>query len=427
MTLPGWEMQYVFPSQNYLRFVREFLLQYPPEIGLLDPFSIDVLSLPLGKSFQVKYVSRTDVEREISYPATRIVTGKLGSGKSSLLRIFLESGAISDPTIHAGDQASALPVGRVPSKRLMVRLSLAEIQPTVPEEDVDLGKSSLLTMSQLIRNIFNAYWDEIIRDDSNRDVYYKQLRQSLWWTDRLHWFYTHYKPYQPMVPGEFELMAWLSTKPSTNLFSTDIPPLELLRNLVAFVLSEGIQQETFLKGRPQIPFQGIQVLVDDLEILSINAVRRLVRDAQALFESRVTSLWFTLFADEVLIDKLKEMGSVSQGKIGFYKLPGWSPDQLKEMINLRLGFTAPMNVNFGLSIPSSCLDNVARKKLVSMAIEKAIEFSQTENSATDAPILVLRLLRGILSLTADRHYRNEGPISFSDLQNWINKYPREQD
>jgi len=404
MNRSGWEMHYVFPNYSYLRFVRDFLSQSSNTGGeIFDPFSINAQFSQLGR-----YVHRQQVELEISHPVTRIITGKLGAGKSSLLKIFLESGA-----------------GLSQKQRLMVNLSLAEIQPSAPEEDVDLGKVSLLTTIQLIRNIFNAYWNELFLNETNRSLFYPQLRQSRWWTERLHWFYTHSKPYSPDIPGQFELMAWLGTSPSGTLFSPDVPSLELLRNMIDFVLFRGPRQEGFWINTPQSPFNGIQVFVDDLEILSSSALKRLIRDAQGLYEFRTDSLWFTLFADEILIDKLMDVSSVSQGIVGFYKLPPWSPDQLHQLINLRLGFPEEMDVDIGTYIPDSCMESYMRKKFVGLIIEKALELAKEENSTMDAPIHLLRLLRASLTFIADRYYSQKpSPITLPELQEIIQSYQR---
>jgi hypothetical protein len=391
-----------FPSTNYSQLVNK-LLELSGKKSLLDPSLLDPFSVSAQFTQPICYVYRADVEDEITRPGHRIVCGKSGTGKSTLRKIILE---------HFTPR---------PKPPLIVNLSEVEIQSIGNEADVDSGKYSFLTTEQLARNIFTAYWKVLFRDDAVRIWKYPDLRQSRWWTKRLHWFYSRYTKYLPVVEDQFELMAWLNTPPPDDLFHPEIPPIELLRYLIDFVLFNPPQRGDPKGNPPENTFAGIQVLVDDLEALSAPAVDRLIRDAQLLYDCRIDSLWLTLFVDEFLIGQLMEMRGVTEEKVGFYKLPEWSPDQLRQMINLRVGIQTDQG-NPGIENIIPGIDPISRKGLINAITDKSRALSSSKNAEKDAPVYTLILMRKVLSIIADKSYTENKSVSWGELEKVINDY-----
>jgi len=394
----AWDMRYGLPNQKYLEFITLYILQKGPEEQVVDPFSLDVPENIIIR--EGIYVVREKIHQEISYSSSQIIIGDEGSGKTTLSR--------------------KLPELLNNLQYLIVRLSLAELTTSIPEQELGEGKASLLTKEVLIWYLFNSYWDKLLCSGTNRAKFLPYLRQDQHWMARLRWFYQRYCPLYPNLPNEFELMAWLNTKtsPSAKLFSPDITADDILRELVQFVTSSIPQPERY--GGPVLdqPYAQILLLIDGTEGLSPKAVIRLVQDAQRLHSLSLSQMYFKLFADSAIQPQIEKMDCVRQGRIAIYHLPEWTNEELYKLLQRRLETYGPggefvrykddefVRYDWGRLLRDTHLTTMARAKLVEIIVNEATHpktdgvINNNEKSDLASPIHTLRLARVLLAACA---------------------------
>lgn len=385
----AWDMRYGLPNQKYLKFVTRYILQQEGEEQVVDPFSLDVPE----NMREGAYVVRQEVHQEINHLSSQIIIGPEGSGKTVLYR-------------KLPDLLNSL-------QSLIVKLPLAEIGASIPEEELGEGKASLLTKEVLIRYIFNSYWDNLLRSATNRAKFLPHLRQDQQWMTKLQWFYQRYCPISPKILNEFELMAWLNAKasPSIKLFAPDITTEDILRELAQFVTSSIPQQQRYGGTVLDQLYAQILLLIDGTESLSPKAVIRLVQDAQRLHSLSLNKIYLKLFADSTIQSQVENMDCVRQGRIAMYHLPGWTKEDLSELLQRRLETYGPggefARYDWGRLL-LDCLTPLARAKFVEIIVTRVTYAKLKKEGITDneeeadlvSPIHTLRLVRGLIAACA---------------------------
>jgi len=394
------DIWYSFPNKTYRDFVARYLLQRPVDQPSIDPFTLNVT----GTKVKQVYVPRVDVETEIALPGTRVVMGAEGSGKTTLLRTL--------PTFL--------------SKRdriLVVELPLIQVGLSAPEDEWMEGRISLLTSEILVRYIFDAYWEDLVRHPVNRVQFLHLLCQHDWWMARFHWFYQHYRPLNAEISTDAQLMARLNASPP----SLDFPrtPQSTLRELLQFVTFALPQQDR--PTNPPTPLcTKIHLLVDGTEPLFRQAIIRLIQDAERLHDLHASYLQASIFVSSSWQEMIQTMGSVQQGSVELYCLPQWNTTGLRQILNRRLviwrpgEFAAP---DWGELIPQAALEATAQKKLTETVVEAARK-TYEQRSDLDAPIHALRLARGILAACAGcwSQYGYKPPLNYRQIRELADLY-----
>jgi hypothetical protein len=397
----AWEMRYGVPSQKYREFVARHLLHKEAKQPLVDPFALDVDTDRLREI----YVIREEVESETCQPGTMIVMGPQGSGKTTLFRELL---------------------GRLHDQCLIVGLPLTEVGVSVPEQELMEGKLSLLTPDILVRHIFNTYWENLLCDPKQRTEFVPQLRQDQSWMVRLRWFYQRFPPVCPEIPEEFELITWLNASPSREPFGPQIAPDYALRELIRLVTFAPPQQGRFGIPTPQ-PYVRVQILVDGAEYLSNNAMTRLIRDAQKLYNLyRVQLKIFFVSAWQELVEG---MDCVREGRVRVYLLPHWNEQELRQVLYFRVmgwreGEPAEerewTRYDWG-DIPG--LEISARPKFVETIVKSALRTYEIGDDL-DAPVHALRLARGLVAACAGcwKEYGYVPPLDIDSIRELAHIY-----
>lgn len=394
----AWDMRYGLPNQTYLEFVARYLLQLEARKPLADPFALDV---PMWIEEAV-YVEREYVQDEIRQLGTKIIVGQNGSGKTTLFKRL--------PDL-------------LESRTLVVRLPLAQIGASVPEQELMEGKTSLLSPDLLVRYTFDAYWEGLLCNSFNRGRFLPQLRQYRQWMTRLRWFYRRYRPLPPEIPEEFELMAWLNASPSGEPPGSNAPE-DALRDLIHFVTS---QPEGY--GAPLYqPYARIQILIDSTERPSTLAVTRLIQDAQKLYGLYLDRVQFKLFVDSAWQKQIYAMDCVRQGRVAVYSMPQWHTEELRKILHRRLIAWGrgeyDSEYDWGKLIPTNCLEPAAQARFVETIVGGAMK-AYEEKEDWGAPIHVLRLARGLVFACAGRwKERYTLPLSFGQINELIDLYWR---
>jgi energy-coupling factor transporter ATP-binding protein EcfA2 len=399
----AWDMRYGLPNQTYLEFVTRYLLQLETGKPFVDPFALDV---PMRIEDAI-YVEREYVQDEICQLSTKIIVGKNGSGKTTLFK--------------------RLP-GLLESRTLVVRLPLAQIGATVPEQELAEGKTSLLIPNLLVRYIFDAYWGDLLCNSFNRGRFLPRLRQYRQWMNRLCWFYRHYHPLPPEIPEEFELMAWLHTSPSGDEPFNFNASEDVLLDLIHFVT---FQPEQYSAPLYQ-PYARIQILIDGTERPSNLAITRLIQDAERLYNLCLDRVQFKLFVDSAWQKQIEAMDCVRQGRVAVYILPPWSEEELRQVLHRRLTAWGrgeyDSGYDWGKLIPTDYLEPAAQTNFVGTIVGEArkvyTEKEKIDGDGLDAPIHLLRLARGLLAACAGC-WREQGylpPLNYNGIKELARLY-----
>ena len=394
-----WYEQSGMPNQAYLDFVARYLLQLEAGQPLVDPFSLN-LTVDHHKD---AYVVRTDVEKEIVQSGTQIIVGMEGSGKTTLWQML-----------------SSLPRRQT----LSVPFPVAQIGVSFPEKGWAQGQASLLAPELLVRHIFNAYWADLLRQPAKRARFLPRLRDDGWWMSKLRWFYQHYRPVDADIPAETELMAWLNA-PSASLVVNRTTE-DVLQDLVRLVVRARRDQQEIDAPFLQ-PYTGIQVLIDETEHLSDQAINRLIQDIQKLQERYTEHIQFKLFVDQSRQRSVEPANVAPKSQIKIYRLPQWRQEELRQILYLRIITWKPgeyAGPNWGELVPRTHLESIARERLVDTIIRSAIRAYSLGGSNLDTPIHTLRLAQGLLAACAgcwsEQGY--EPPLDHRQIQKLADLY-----
>lgn len=304
-----WNCLYSLPNRRYLDFVGRFIIQMQDENGL-DPFAIDLPDELADRT----YVPREQITEEVRRPGTRLILGKAGIGKSAIFASLLRQ-----------PDGSTLSVG----------LNLHQVGATLPEPDIQAGEASLLTLDLLVPRIFETYWEKTIRSPQQRVKYLPRLRADKQWMELLRWFYQRYPPTHPEV-DDYELMAWLRTSSQAEPLRSQISPLDALRELMRLTTWKASPQLFFGSQELLQAYTGVEVLLDGTEQLSPAAVRRLVTDAQSLYDVHFDKFQFKLFIGSVWQSQVADMDCVRQGRVSVINLLPWSNSELRKLLRRRI-------------------------------------------------------------------------------------------
>jgi len=317
------EMLYGLPNLKYLEFVKRHLL--PLHKGpLVDPFMLDV---PIEKIDAV-YVDRKEVYNEIMQRGPKIILGATGSGKTTLMQKVYKT-----PRGRSND----LPLP------LAVSLPLTRVNVSASANEFSEGKTSILTPEIVARSIFSTYWDQVLVSPQNRQDFLPTLRQDREWMLKLHWFYHHCSPTHRQILDDFELMTWLSASLPHQPFASDITPEDILRELIRFVTWPPAEMELFGPKRQWL-YPRVQILLDETERLSNQAIIHLIQDIQKLYDLSLNNLDFKFFVDSNWRVLVENLDCVRQGRISLYELPAWHADELRKILAKRLDAKTRENI-----------------------------------------------------------------------------------
>lgn len=369
---PLWDFWYGLPNRRYLEFVGHFIIQVQGG-GDVDPFGVD---LP-DEFADATYVRRERVTDEIRRPSSRIVLGEAGIGKSAIFASLLR---------WAGE--SILSVGP----------HLRQVGATLPEPGILAGKASLLTLDLLAPHVFETYWEETIC--SRRAKYLRRLRADRQWMELLRWFYRRYLTNHPKV-DDHELMAWLQAPTQAKPLHPQISQLHTIRELIRLI-TWNVSPDLFFGSREFLQaYTKVQVLLDGTEQLSPPAVRRLVTDAQNLYDLHLDGFQFKLFIDSTWEERVAKMDCVRQNRVNVVNVPRWSKSELRELLRRRiLAFQSGGSTSSPKDLPEYDLGNLladsgtlrseARNSLESLLI----------NGAQGIPLHALCLARCVVAACA---------------------------
>jgi hypothetical protein len=287
------------------------------------------------------------------------------------------------------------------------------------------GKSGLFTPEVLIHHLFRTYWNDLILNPLNRAKYLPYFRKDRSWMLKIKWFFQNYRPLIPFIDGEFEFMAWVSSKFEYEPYGPSITPTDILHELVSLITSP-VPLEGRYGNIPRIPFPCICVLIDNTEYLSNQALERLFQDAERMHNLETSKLFFTIFtssACELLLDRIE---MVRRGEVLISCLPAWEESDLREMLNIRLRignigeYTAD---NWSARISDAYLTPRAKSILIKTIVEGARQTYERHDDI-DAPIHALRLARGLIAACAGC-WEEDGyipPIDHVHLQKLVRIY-----
>jgi hypothetical protein len=393
---PFWNFLHSLPNRCYLNFVGRFI-QMQDESSL-DPFAID---LP-DELADDTYVPRKHITEEVRRPDTRLILGKAGSGKSTIFASLLRQ-----------PDESTLSVG----------LNLHQVSATLPEPDIQAGEASLLTLGLLVPRIFETYWENTIRSPQRRVKYLSQLRVDKQWMELLRWFCRRYPLTHPDI-DDYELMSWLRTPSQAEPLGSQISPLATLRELMRLITWKAPPQLFFGFREFSQAYTEVEILLDGTEQLSPAAIRRLVTDAQSLYDMHLDKFQFELFMDSAWQSQVADMDCVRQGCVSVVNLPPWSDSELRELLRRRIlssqsgGSTIdpeemPEYDLGDLLADSGSLSPEARERLESLII----------GGAQGIPLHALRLARCVVAACA-RCWPQEfvPPLGAYDIERLVDLY-----
>lgn len=400
-----WDFLYGLPNRRYLDFVGRFILRMQ-DGHAPDPFAID---LP-DEFADATFVPQKSITDDIRRPGTRLILGEPGIGKSALLASLLRQAGESILSV-------GLPVG--------LDLHLHQVGAAWSEYDIQVGKTSLLTLDHLVPCIFETYWEKTIRSPQQRTKYLPQLRADKQWMELLRWFYQHYPPTRPEI-DDYELMAWLHTLPQAEPLHSGISLLDTLGELIKLITWQ-VSAELFFGTREFLQaYTQVQVLVDRSKQLAPAAVQRLVTDAQNLFDLHLDKFQFKLFMDSACKEHVAGMDCVRQGRVNVVSLPLWSDSELRTLLRRRiLSFQSGGSTIDPQEMPEYDLGNLlADSGSVRPGARGQLE-SQIIAGAKGIPLHALRLARCIVAACAGC-WPNEfqPPLIAYDINELIELYQR---
>jgi hypothetical protein len=403
---PQWDCLYGLPRRCYLTFVGRFILH--AETGITpDPFAID---LPADKADQT-YISRKSIIDDICRPGTRIILGKPGIGKTTIFnRIWhdTESGLLS----------VGIPLQKASGRAL--------------DLEILSGEASFLTPVLLIPQMFDTFWAKTVCScpqgrsmvsPSKRVEYLTQLRADRQWMELLRWFVRHYPP-SCLEVEDFELAAWLRGSSQDESLSSELPPPRALRQLIRLITWKAPSHLFRGTQRALQAYRGVEVLLDGTGSLSPAAVRRLVADAQTLYDTYREEFSLKIFMSDSWQPQVLGMDCVQQGRVNVVNHLDWSDSEMRSLLRVRLHqFTPGSPTSDPETLPeydlgdiladSGALERAARSRLESIIV----------SAAQGIPLHALRLARCIVAACAGCWpHEFELPLSIPEVQRIIQKY-----
>lgn len=376
-------MRHGLPNHQYLEFVARYIT-LGQSTSLVDPFAITVSSEHASDLI----VDRSRLTNETSRASSQFILGLGGSGKTTVfeqLPDWLEAYSPHPLVV-------SLPIDRI-----------GLFPSSAPAENNRID--SWLTMELLAQHIFDTLWEKQLRDPE-ASSYEPQLLQNAaehkaYW-ERFRWFYHRYPPRYPGSERNFAMLAWLKMPPK-EVWNDALPAHEVLRQLVKLV-TYNPTIETFGRVPKFRPYDSIFVLIDGTESLPPPALKRLLRDIQKLHASYIEGLYFKVCLNSTWQPTVQKLECVREGRISIYQMPGWSSEELKDLLEQRLllpfenaPWTEPLQ-NWLKPVPANSLDPDKRQEIAETINKHAIEASGLDG--LDAPIHVLRLARVVLAACA---------------------------
>lgn len=414
----AWGMRHGISDQAYQKLMAECFPFVKDGEGPVDPFQIDLT----GNQAHRVYIQRQAVEQAVCRLGNQIILGPSGTGKTMLFHQL--------PSLLQTQFKGVL----VPSFSLCSP-SLPSGQPQAMEA------CRILAPHALGCKIFDAYWESLFHDDTNRTIYLPELRQNRQWMDKLAWFWHRYEPHRPSIAADFELMNWLQNGPAARLYGSAIPAEDALRDLVAFITA-AMPGERY--GRlPELPYRCIQIVVDRSEYLIEASADPdvAIGDVQRLYDLGIDNLWFTLLADaEMRADVDERLACAKQGRISIYHLPPWEKEDLRRLLYRRVnawrdGEYAEEGFDWAQLIPGTYLKPAAQSQLTETIVNSALRAYETAEDGAglsalcdglDAPIHLLHLARGLVAGCAGSwaEPRYAPPLDKTQLSELANTYWR---
>ncbi len=374
----GQEMLFGLPNAKYLQFVARYFSSSSSNDNaqhLQDPFSIN-LPDALLPSF---YLERSRVHDEIKTIGTKIIRGKKGSGKSTVVRIWTEPGLYDV------------------SRRLHELIVPVGMSNPVIAIKLIAGEESLLTSKILTHLIFDTFWSYLICNDNKRGLHLPSLRSNQEWMITLRWFYANFPPLHRHCVNDFELRTWLHATPYfEEFYGKDGNPEDILRELIHFIISSN----KFDKSKAPLKLHRIRLLVDGtVHHNSAKAIQRLINDAEALHDLFIPHMEFLLFIDSApLVEKIKKMNCVSRGEVRVYEFPLWEDSELTKLLSLRIkrsGDDHEYDDKIEQRIPDEYLTTAAKNQFTKVLLDS---FLPDDRDPT--PLHALRLARAFLAACA---------------------------
>jgi hypothetical protein len=414
MHVPDWpkiieEMYVRLPSPRYLDFVASTLLCDKPIAKNIDPFAVEVPNVSTDY-----YVDRDEIEREILLPGTRIILGKYGTGKTTLF--------------------NKLSFEREGKDTLIVKIALNKVGYQQPDAQAKPEDRSPLCIKNMIRLVFNAYWEDFIlpasphlyKPEDAHQKYMPWFRREPQWMRLLSWFYHHFPPQHQTVPDDFELMAWLEYSKGHELLGSQIESESILRELIRLIFYKTETKD--LRSRPFGPrYHKVTILIDGAETLSSAASKNLLLDFQHLIDQKIPNVDILIFAENSKMHMFENLECVQDGRVAIYELPAWKNEQLSKILALRryVCISGTFNIDdaWAMMLPLSCIQYSARSKLV----ENLVKGSRSPEKTThrfDTPVHLLKLTRGIIAACAGcwENYGLMLPICQEDIDEIIKGY-----
>jgi len=441
-------IQNELPDQGYLDFVAQYLLQSHPVWRDVDPFA------PILPADYIDVrVPRAVIERAILRPGFQVVLCLPGSGVASLISrlkkdwrsTLVEGGGVNS----GGDQP--------PSKKKLLLADLPLYRFQFPKSSCggenNWGCAAFTgravegqdcpLMRNLIGTIFDAYWEQFLRQPASNRELIARLRKKPEWMHLLRDFYQGYRPGNPEIldTDYFDLMDWLTT-PSHNIsvvssWSIDQVLDELVNRLIAFELDNGMGGQA--KSLSEAAFSQVYLLANS-KSLNDHQIHCLLRVFQYIAEREIPHLQFKLFAKSNLKDMIANLEGVSDGRIFIYTLPAWEENELKmllaERINIFTNGESSVPVDLSVwehyQIPEiqGFLANKLGEELVDLIVKEVRNVPEHRPaSGHDAPFHLLRLMRALVLVCSNLPpgaLKSENKITKEDLSNLFSEYWRQE-
>jgi len=201
-----------------------------------------------------------------------------------------------------------------------------------------------------------------------------------------------------------------------------IRPAKQLRELIGLVTAP---PSPSYGGEPAFRYNCVRVFIDSGDDLSQDDVDWLIRELCRLCDQLPPKLQLVLLLDTAWRAQAGRGGWEAGGGMALYELPPWKPDDLAEMLRLRIaawGKNGSAQEDWVHARLSGSLAPAAQRAFMAKIVEGARKVAEASKWERDAPLHVLWLTRRLVTELAQREHDRKPPLESKSLQDHIQNY-----